>query len=151
MAIRLKNGTTFTGLNMKPVVVADGATYSVQASQTGRVHVLPNLTADITITLPQVENGLFYEFVYAGAAADAQDWIINTYATTELFKGGVVHIDHDAGAGGDEAVPVFADFSNDDTFTVLTPSAGTWVKIWSDGTSWYITGYVVSATAPTFA
>ena len=144
-------GTGFTGLRINPIVVADGATYSVKTDNTGKIHIMPNLTADCTITLPAAFNGAHYTFIYSGAAADAQDWIINTAATTELFKGGLVHIDTDAGSGGDEAVPVAADASDDDTMTILVPDVGTTVTVVSDGTSWYVTGSVVSATAPTFA
>ena len=139
------------GLAMRPVSVSDAATYTVLAKNSGKVHLMPNLTADCTITLPAAANGLAYKFIYTGAAADAQDWIINTAATTSLYKGGLVHADHDAGSAGDEIVPVFADASDDDTMTILTPSAGTVVEIVSDGTHWYVTGTVVSATAPTFA
>jgi hypothetical protein len=145
-------GTHFMGgLNMRTVAVTDAATYSFKVKNSGKMHLIPNLTADCTMTLPAVEDGLKFELMYAGAAADAQDWIIVTSATTQLFKGGVVHLDHDADDAGDEVVPVFADFSNDDTFTVLTPSAGTFVTLVSDGTSWLVTGSVVSASAPTFA
>lgn len=145
-------GTHFLGgLNMRPVVVADATTYTVLAKNSGKVHVMPNLTADITITLPAPENGLAYKFMYAGAAADAQDWIINTNTTTVLYKGGLVHLDTDAGSAGDEVVPVYADASNDDTMTILTPEAGTVVELVSDGVSWYVDGRVVSASAPTFA
>lgn len=134
-----------------PVAVTDAATYTVLAKNSGKLHVMPDLTADCTITLPTAERGLNFKFIYGGAAADAQDWIINTAATTELFKGGIVHLDHDAGSAGDEIVPVFADFSNDDTMTILTPSAGTVINLVSDGTSWFVDGFAVSATAPTFA
>lgn len=134
-----------------PVSVTDAATYTVLSYNSGKLHVMPNLTADCTITLPTAEAGLNYKIIYGGAAADAQDWIINTAATATLFKGGVVHLDTDAGAGGDEVVPVFADFSNDDTLTVNVPDAGTELNLVSDGTSWYVSGFVVAATAPAFS
>lgn len=134
-----------------PVAVTDAATYTVLAKNSGKLHVMPDLTSDCTITLPSAERGLNYKFIYGGAAADAQDWIIATAATTELYKGGVVHLDTDAGSAGDEVVPVYADFSNDDTLTVLTPEVGTVIELVSDGTSWFLNGTVVSATAPTLA
>jgi hypothetical protein len=138
-------------MRLAPVAVTDAATYSVLAENSGHLHVVPDLTADITITLPAAENGLNYKFIYGGAAADAQDWAVATAATASLFKGGLVHLDTDAGAGGDEVVPVFADASDDDVMTVLTPDAGTQVSLVSDGTHWYVDGVVVSATAPSFA
>lgn len=134
-----------------PVVTTDAATYTVTAANSGAVHVVPDLTADCTFTLPAAAAGLRYELWYGGAAADAQDWIINTAAASSLFKGGVVHLDQDAGSAGDEVVPVYADAADDDTLTVLTPEVGTRVTLISDGTHWYVTGQVVSATAPTFA
>lgn len=134
-----------------PVSVTDAATYTVLARDSGKLHVFPDLTADCTVTLPAAAKGLSYKFIYGGAAADAQDWIINTAATTSLYKGGLVHLDADAGSAGDEVVPVYADASDDDTMTILTPEVGTVVEIVSDGTHWYVTGTAVSATAPTFA
>lgn len=139
------------GLAMRPKAVPDAATYTVLRKDAGRTLLIPNLTADCTFTLPAAEEGLAYKFIYTGAAADAQDWIINTAATTELYKGGLVHLDTDAGAAGDEVVPVAADATDDDTMTILVPDVGTEVSIVSDGTSWYVSGMVVSATAPTFA
>lgn len=150
----LQLGSASGGGSLKvgaPVAVPDAATYTVLAKNAGKLHVMPDLTADCTITLPTAAVGLKYKFIYGGAAADAQDWIINTAATTSLFKSGVVHLDSDAGAAGIEVVGVFADAVNDDTMTVLTPSAGTVVELESDGTHWYVNGSVVSATAPTFA
>jgi len=144
-------GTHFLGgLNMRPVAVPDAATYAVLARDSGKLHVMPDLTADCTITLPTVENGLKYEFMYNGTADDAQDWIIVTSATTELFAGGVTQLDP-AEAVLSEVTPVYADFSNDDTFTILTPNAGTSITFVSDGASWFVNGFVVSDTIPTFA
>lgn len=139
------------GLALKPISVADGTTYTFLAKNSGKVHLIPDLTADCTFTLPSAQDGLAYELWYTGTAADAQDWIINTAATTELFYGGLVHLDQDAGSAGDEVVIVDGDQSDDDTMTILTPQAGTFIKLISDGSHWYVTGYVASATAPTFA
>lgn len=136
---------------MRPVAVPDGATYSFLKKNSGKVHLIPNLTADCTFTLPAVEDGLAFELWYTGTAADAQDWIINTAATTAIYYGGLVHLDTDAGAGGDEVVVVDADQADDDTMTILTPEAGTRIALVSDGSGWYVTGYVASATVPTFA
>lgn len=143
--------THFSGLNVAPLAVTDAATNSILATNSGRVHIIPDLTADCTFTLPAAEAGCRIELLYGGAAADAQDWIINTASTSSLFKGGVTHLDTDAGSAGDEVVPVYADATDDDTFTVLTPEAGTMVTLISDGTHWYVNGVVVSASAPTFA
>jgi len=146
------SGTHFTGgLAMRPVTVSDAATYTFLKKDTGKLHLIPDLTADCTFTLPAAEAGLIYQLAYTGAAADAQDWIIVTAATTELFKGGVVFHDEDIGGAGIEVLAVYADFSNDDTFTILTPEVGTDVYLVSDGASWIVNGTVISVTVPTFA
>jgi hypothetical protein len=146
------SGTHFSGgLSMLPVTLGDVATYSVLVKNSGKMHIVPDLTADCTITLPTVQAGLKFEFMYSGAAADAQDWIFVTSATTELFKGGIVFHDENIGGAGIEVLAVYADFSNDDTFTVLTPQVGTTITFISDGTSWLVNGMIISDTVPTFA
>jgi len=139
------------GIATKTVTVTDAATYTFLKNNSGKLHIIPDLTADCTFTLPAVEDGLTYQLAYSGAAADGQDWIIVTAATDELFKGGVVFHDENIGGAGIEVLAVYADFSNDDTFTVLTPQVGTDVVLTSDGTSWIVNGTVISDTVPTFA
>jgi hypothetical protein len=128
-----------------PVVLDDDTTYAVLAANTGKLHVVPDLTADCTITLPAAAAGLRYEFWYGGAAADTADWII--VPTAGFYIGGVVHQDLD----GDTDAPVYSDGNSNDVFTVLVPEAGTRVTFVSDGTNWYVTGNVASATVPTMA
>jgi hypothetical protein len=147
----MSKGTSFTGLRISPLTVPDGTTYTFLTQNTGKIHLIPDLTADCTFTLPAAEAGLCYHLCYTGAAADAADWIIATAATTELFKGGIVFHDENIGGAGIEVLAVYADFSNDDTFTILTPQVGTDVYLISDGASWIVNGTVVSDTVPTFA
>jgi len=147
-------GVNGAGGGMKcgvPVSVTDAATYTVLAKDSGKVMAMPNLTADTVISLPTPEVGLNYEFIYAGAAADVQDWLIDTGANANYFIGGVTHLDVDAGAAGDEVVPVYSDGNSNSKLTVLTPEVGTSVKLVCDGTNWYLNGVVVSATAPSLA
>lgn len=130
------------------VNVTDAATYTVKAKNSGLVHYMPDLTADTTITLPTPKAGLRFEFAYIGAAADAQNWLITTGSDTNYYKGGVLHVDADAGAGADECIPVRSDGNSNSKLTVLTPDVGTWVKIECvDGTTWNVNGMVVSASA----
>jgi len=131
------------------IAIPDAATYTVLTADSGKVHVLPNLTADIVITLPAVQSGLEYTFMYDGAAADAQDWQIDTGADANFYKGGIVHLDDDAGSAGDEVVPVRSDGNSNSKLNVLVPDVGTLVHIICDGTNWYLNGQVVGATVPT--
>lgn len=135
----------------RAVFVADATTYTVLASNSGKTHVLPDLTANITITLPAVQAGLEYEFVYKGVAADGQNWVIDTGSDTNYYLGGLVHLDHDAGSAGDEVVPIAGDGNSNSKLTVVTPSVGTVVKMVCDGTNWILSGFVNSATVPSFA
>lgn len=128
-----------------PIAITDAATYTVKEYNSGIIHVFPNLTADITVTLPTPKAGLEFKFIYGGAAADAQDWLFTTTSNTFFFKGGVVHIDEDSADA--EAASVYSDGNSNSKLTVLTPAAGTFVEMWCDGTNWYVNGMVVSASA----
>jgi hypothetical protein len=117
----------------------------------GDVTTYGALTADTVITLPTSAAGLTYEFWFCSTAAEAQNAKISTGSATNCFAGGVVHLDADSGTGADEVVPVYSNGSSNDVLTLITPGAGTWVKVASSGTTWYLVGTVVSATAPTIA
>jgi hypothetical protein len=129
-----------------PVVITDVTSYTVLATNSGRVHTFPDFGSSCTATLPAAAAGLEYEFWYVGVAADAQNFILTTQSG-EFFTGGVVHAD----AQADATTAVFADGAADDVFTLVTPSGGTNFKVISDGTTWFITGTVVSTTVCTLA
>jgi hypothetical protein len=134
-----------------PITVPDAATYTVKSQNAGLIHYMPDLTADCTITPPAPKAGLWFEFVYSGTAADAQDWIIDTGTNTNYFVGGVLYALTSAGDTEDEIVAVDSDNNSNSKITVLTPEAGTRVRIEStNGTTWHVSGVVVSADPPTF-
>jgi len=155
------NGTTVTAsaeeINAKAtksgrvVAVGDTDAYTVLAANSGKPHIIPDLTADLTLSLPTAAAGLEYEFIYGGVAADAQDWAVDTGADANFFLGGLAHLDTDAGSGGDEVVPVAPDGDSNSILSVLVPDVGTRVRLVCDGTNWFLDGAVVGATAPTFA
>lgn len=139
-------------LTRSPVVtITDAATYTLLAKNSGKLHVIPDMAQNCTISLPAEKNGLTYEFIYGGAAAEAHDHTLDSGSDTYFFKGGVVHLDSDAGSGGDEVVPVYSDGDSNSKLTLSNLDGGTYVKIWCDGTNWHVTGTVVSDTAPAFA
>lgn len=134
------------------VSVADAATYTVLASNTGKTHVLPNFTSSCTVTLPAAAAGLEYTFIGKAVAADAQNWIFDTGSATNYYVGGLAFADTDAGAGADEIhAGVWPDGNSNDIMTIVTPGAGTRVHLVCDGTLWIVNGQVFSATVPTFA
>ena len=133
-------------LDSRHVDIGDNTAYTVLAENSGKVHTIPDLTGDLTISLPTPAAGLYYEFWYAGVAADAQDWAIDTGSNTNFLLGGLLQVD-DAPAA-DSAAP---NGSSNSIVNVLTPEPGTVVKLACDGTNWILSGTVASANAPTFA
>lgn len=133
------------------VSISDATTYTALAANSGKTHAVPNLTATCTVSLPTAAAGLEYSFIYAGVAADAQNWVIDTGADANYFLGGLVHLDTDAGSAGDEIVPIAGDGNSNSKLTVVTPDVGTRVDLVCDGTNWILSGSVVSATVPSFA
>lgn len=132
------------GTKAAPVAISDAASYAVLVANSGKLHVVPDVTADITVTLPAAASGLTYEFIYGGAAADAQNHIF--VPTAGFFIGGVTF--HDTGA--DATTAVYSDGNSNDVFTIVTPSVYT-VKFVSNGTNWYVHGDITSATVCTMA
>lgn len=134
------------------VNVTDAATYTVLAADSGKIHIMPNFTADCTLTLPTAAAGLEYTFIGKAVAADAQNWIIKSPSATNYFIGGVSFADTDAGAGADEIhAGVWSNGSTNDFLTVVTPGAGTRIHVVCDGTNWIANGQVFSATVPAFS
>lgn len=129
-------------------IVAATTAYTVLAANSGLTHYVEDLTADCTFTLPTPRAGLWFEFAYAGNAADAQDWIIDTGSDTNHYIGGLVFLDQDT----DVIAPIDGDGNSNSILTILTPEPGTRIRIESaNGTTWIVSGYVLSATIPTFA
>jgi len=124
------------------------ATASLTAAQSGRTVIVgplaAGLAADSIFTLPTAADGLFYRFVYVGGAADAQDFQVNTGSDTNFFIGGVAQSDPDN--GGDDMALVYSDNNSNSRVNLLTPQSGTRVECYCDGTNWFLTGHLVSAT-----
>lgn len=131
------------------VIVPDAAAYTALVADSGRDHVMPDETANITVTLPPPTVGLRFPFIGKAGAADAQSWILSAGAV--ILKGGVIGMDTDAGAGSDELVPAYANGSTHVKVTIATPEAGTRVVFIADGTNWLVSGQVCSAAAPVFS
>lgn len=139
------------GFSLGAVNIGDVTSYPMLEANNGRTHIVPDLTANCTISLPAAAANLYYEWIYGGVAADGQNWIIDALSNTNYFLGGLMHADHDAGAAGDEIVPVAGNGSSNSRLTVVTPHVGTLVRAWCDGTNWFLAGFVNSATIPSFA
>lgn len=131
-----------------PVVISDATTYTVLADNSGLVHYVPDLTSNCTISLPTPKAGYWFEFVYSGDAADAQNFIIDTTSDTYYFKGGLTFLDQD----GDAIAPIDGDGNSNSKLTIVTPEPGTRIRVeCANGTNWFLSGHVLSATVPSFA
>lgn len=154
---KFKNDMTITGaLNveggMSTAAVALGdANATISAANSGKPHLVANVSADRTFTLPAAASGLDFEFIAQVGAADGHDWIIDTGSNTNYFLGAVVHLDNDAVAAGIEVVVVSPDGNSNSKLQVNLPAGGTRVRFICDGTLWTVSGFAVSTTAPTFA
>ena len=82
-------------------------------------------------------------------AADGHDWIFAADDTADLFYGGVLMVDTDAAPA--TVAAVVADQSDDDQLQVNLPQGGTWIRMISDGTYWYVSGTVMSTAAAVFS
>lgn len=133
------------------VTLSDAATYTVLAENSGKTHVIPELTASCTIDLPAAADGLEYVFIMGGIATEAQNWIFDTQSAAAYYVGGLQFLDSDEPGAGATLVPVYPDGNSNDIMTIITPQAGTRVHVVCNGTTWIVNGVVFSATAPTFA
>ena len=131
------------------VVALSNADATILAANSGKVHTIANVSADRTFTLPAVQAGLQYTFVAEVGAADGHDWIFAANTTADLFKGGVLMVDTDAGPA--TVAAVVGDQSDDDAFQVNLPQGGTRINMYCDGTYWIVDGVVMSATAAAFS
>ena len=131
-----------------PVMVGN-ANYTFLAANSGKPHIIANVSADRTFTLPAVAAGLDYELIAEVGAADGHDWIIVAAATANLFKGGVLMVDTDAAPA--VASAVVADQVDDGQLQVNLPQGGTRVRFICDGTSWIVTGTVLSTAVAVFS
>ena len=137
-----------SGIVAAPVSLADGdATLTAAANGGGVINLVPNGTQDNTYTLPAPVAGQSFQFVYAGGAADATDFIIDTGSDTNYFIGGVTFHDTDDGA----VSVVFSDGNSNSKLQVNVPAAANITVIAKDATNWQVFGTAVGATAPTFA
>jgi hypothetical protein len=123
----------------------------ITVANSGKPHVIADVSADRTFTLPTPASGLEYAFYPKLNAADGHDWIFTTGSNTNYIVGGVQFLDTDAGAGADEISLVVGNGSSNSKFQVNLPQPGTLIRFICDGTLWVLSGVVCSTTAPAFA
>jgi hypothetical protein len=138
------------GSNMYVSLTTAAASETIDATNTGRIHLMGNTIAStLALLLPAEADGLYYKFVYVGAAAEASNITIGTEAAANFFVGGLAHFD--VGSANTAVATVYSDGNSNSLITLVTPAAGTVVEVLCNGTSWYLWGQSVSATIPTIA
>lgn len=130
-----------------PISLDDGDQTLTTAANSGPVLLVPDGTQDNTYTLPAPVAGAHFTFVYAGGAADATDFILDTGDDTNFFIGGVAFHDTDDGA----VSVVFSDGNSNSKLQVNVPAAAEIHVVGLDATNYQVYGTVVGATAPAFA
>ena len=129
-----------------PVTLGDEDKTLTNATHSGRLLVVPAITANSTITLPSPVAGAHFKFIYGGAAEEAENLIFDTGANANYFIGGIVHIQSDA-----DSSSVYSDGNSNSKLT-LTDFGGMEINILAkDSTNWLIWGFSEGADAPAFA
>ena len=131
-----------------PVKLAAGTQALDEATHAGRMLIVPNQTGATVLTLPTPKIGMSFRFTYGGIAADAQNTAISAGTGNSLFfLGGLYHLD----INNDTSAAVFSDNDSNELITLITPINFTINCVGISATTWQLSGFVCSNTAPTIA
>ena len=135
-----------SGLQVTPVTFSDADTTLTATANAGRVNVVPAITGNRTLTLPSPTAGVWFKFVYGGAAEEAENLIIDTGADANFFIGGIAHLDSDA-----DNVSVYSNGSSNSVLTLTDFGIFEINVLAKDSTNWIIWGYQQGADVPAFS
>ena len=134
-----------SGLQVTPITLGDENTTLTATANAGRTNVVPAITGNRTLTLPSPTAGIWFKFIYGGAAEEGENLIIDTGADANFFIGGVIHLDSNA-----DNVSVYAD-GNSNSILTLTDFGLFEINILAkDSTNWIIWGHQEGADVPAF-
>ena len=134
-----------SGLQVTPITLGDEDTTLTATANAGRTNVVPAITGNRTLTLPSPTAGIWFKFIYGGAAEEAENLIIDTGADANYFIGGVIHLDSNA-----DNVSVYTD-GNSNSILTLTDFGLFEINILAkDSTNWIIWGHQEGADVPAF-
>ena len=123
------------------------ANTTILEANSGKVHLIPNVSADRIYTLPPNAAGLYYEFWSTLVAADGHDVQIVADNAADFYKGTLFWLDTNA------SPTVWAllnpNGTDDHTLNLILPIAF-YIKMYCDGTNWFITGNVYADATPTW-
>jgi len=134
-----------SGLQVTPITFSDADTTLTATANAGRVNVVPAITGNRTLTLPSPTAGVWFKFIYGGAAEEAENLIFDTGSDTNYFIGGVVHIQSDA-----DSASIYSDGNSNSKLTLTDFGIFEINILAKDSTNWIIWGYQEGADAPAF-
>ena len=129
-----------------PVTLGDENTTLTNATHSGRLIVVPAISANRTITLPSPVAGAHFKFIYGGAAEEAENLIFDTGANANYFIGGVVHADSNA-----DNVTIYSDGNSNSKLTLTDFGVFEINILAKDSTNYYIWGQAEGVDVPAFA
>ena len=133
-----------------PVILGTSSESLTEATHAGRLLIIPNVGAACTYTLPTPIAGMTFKFIYGHTAADDYDIIISAGTGNSIFfVGGVVH--HDTDQTGQTSAMVISDGDSNELFKINVPGGFEVNLVAVSTTVWMISGWVFSATVPSFA
>ena len=132
-------------------VQTDTAAETLSAADAGKIIVIPNVGQDSVYSLPAPEVGLHLHVVGFGAlAADGHDVSFHTGTlNTDYFHGAIVH--HDTDLTGQTTAIVWGDGDSNDKIKLDLPEAFDVHFMGKSSVSWYVWGWMASATKVTIA
>ncbi|GEM_PF-4074029 len=134
--------SAFSNALFGTVAITDATTYTALAANSGKIHIIPDLTADCVISLPTAAAGIVLTFIYKGVAQDAQDVTFDTGADANYYLGGVTGLDDDDG----DVVVIYPDGNSNSKMKMDTLNAGSKIELICDGTNWIVNALIVSGT-----
>ena len=135
---------------MVPIELADSnVTLTAATHGGGRPLVIPDGTAARTYSIPDPTAGLYFHFIYGGAAAEAHDHVIDTATAdnSKYFKGGVSFVESDDST----SAGVLSDGNSNSKITIHNSVMVDLHFVGFNTTYYYIWGVVASDTVPVFA
>ena len=120
---------------------------TIEKGETGELYLIDhNHGSDLTITLPPMQDGAYFKFIWKTAAADnAADVVINSHeATAGDFAGTIV----EQVANGSDGATATETAGSHKTLRVGSAndtSIGSWIECVCDGSKWYFTGCIIAA------
>ena len=130
-----------------PVAIADATAALTEATHAGRTLIIPTIaSSDKILTLPTPIAGMTFKFVYGHTAASGTYDIAISAGTgnTLYFDGAVCHVTG-------TPVMVFSDGDSNELFKINVPGGFEVNFVAVSTTVWMISGWVFSATVPSFA